>query len=319
MACAKTCLILGAGASKPYGYPLGWQLKERIIQYCLSKAPYCAPPEKLSETWHRLEQFARRFDEDDSTTIDAFLNTLPKNDELGRHGRMAIVAVLSAYEDAFDERERWYGSVLDLLEAPGDFTSLKIITFNYDRSFEFFVSRYIQRRDKSSPQTAREKFQQQVEVEHVYGCYAKLPHFAGANAIAPEYGSLTGHDSWKGAIENIQLIGEEMLKGEHVCRATEWIASADYIIILGFGFDHTNLNLIGLDSLPAGKFVFSSGFRLPNETRSRVRWSCIPTKFYFAGANASIETFLEESRILSFAARGEPVEDFYRRVGSGTG
>ena len=46
MSSPTVCLILAAGASKPYGYPLGWQLKERIIQYCLSKPPDCAPPEK---------------------------------------------------------------------------------------------------------------------------------------------------------------------------------------------------------------------------------------------------------------------------------
>ena len=72
MSSPKTCLILGAGASKPYGYPLGWQLKERMIQYCLSKPPYCAPPDKRDETWDKLEQFAQRFDDDESPTIDLF-------------------------------------------------------------------------------------------------------------------------------------------------------------------------------------------------------------------------------------------------------
>ncbi len=117
MSSPTVCLILGAGASKPYGYPLGWQLKERIIQYCLSKPPDCAPPEKRAETWDKLEQFGRRFDQDQSATIDAFLSTLRREDELGRHGRMAIVAVLRTYEHCYEERKEWYEKNFEFLES----------------------------------------------------------------------------------------------------------------------------------------------------------------------------------------------------------
>ena len=34
MSPAKTCFILGAGASKPYGYWLGSELKREILRYC---------------------------------------------------------------------------------------------------------------------------------------------------------------------------------------------------------------------------------------------------------------------------------------------
>lgn len=317
MISSKVCLILGAGASKPYGYPLGWELKQRIIQYCLSQPPYCAPPEKCSETWDKLERFARRFDHDDSATIDAFLETLPKDDELGRHGRMAIVAVLSTYEHKYDERAEWYDKIFAFLESKTDSASLKVVTFNYDRSLEFFLSRSIEKNGQSSPQVARERFQQVVEIEHVYGCFANLPNFPGKAAVSVEYASLTGHDLWKGGLERIQVIGEAMPEGEHICRSKQWIAESDYIVVLGFGFDHTNLNLIGLDNLPVGKFVFSSGFKLGGETRSRVRWSCTPTKFHFASENARIVTFLESSRLLISAAGGEPVGDVYRELGPG--
>ena len=93
------CLILGAGASRPYGYPVAWQLKERAIQYCLSKPVDCAPKVLLSKTHALLERFALRFDSDDSRSIDAFLTRLATGNaediELSRHGRMAIAAVLS--------------------------------------------------------------------------------------------------------------------------------------------------------------------------------------------------------------------------------
>ena len=313
----KTCLILGAGASKPSGYPLGWQLKERIIQYCLSKPPYCAPRGKRDETWDKLEQFAQRFDDDESPTIDAFLNKLPKEDELGRHGRMALVAVLSTYEHAYDEREQWYDKVFAFLESTTDFTPLRVVTFNYDRSFEFFLTRSIEKHHQLSMQAARERFQEVVEIDHVYGYIANLPHFSRSRGLTVEYAQLTGHDLWKAGLEGIQLIGDAMPVGEHISRSKQWIAESDYVIVLGFGFDHINLNLIGLDSLSAGTFLFCSSFKLNAETRSRVRWSCTPAKVHFAGEDTDIATFLRSSRLLSSTVSREPVERVYARLGPG--
>ncbi len=300
-----------------YGYPLGWQLKERIIQYCLSKPPDCAPPEKRAETWDKLEQFGRRFDQDQSATIDAFLSTLRREDELGRHGRMAIVAVLRTYEHCYEERKEWYEKNFEFLESKPNSNSLKVVTFNYDRSFEFFLSRSIERHHNIPAQEARKRFQQLVEIEHVYGCFADLPGFSTNLATSVEYAELTGHDGWKGGLERIQLIGEAIPNGPHVRRSKEWIQKSDYIIVLGFGFDYTNLSLIGLDDLSSEKFLFCSGFKLTAETRSRVRWSCAPAKVHFAREDADIGRFLDSSRVLSSVIDREHVERAYARLGPG--
>src|SRR5271163_5011571 len=92
------CIILGAGASKPYGYPLGGELKQRIIQYCISKPQDCAPEENLYETWGHLEAVAQRLDFSQAQTIDQFLEEFRgvidgRDYELGQHARMAVAAV----------------------------------------------------------------------------------------------------------------------------------------------------------------------------------------------------------------------------------
>jgi hypothetical protein len=100
----RVCLVLGAGASKPYGYPLGFELKQRIIQYCLSKPQDCAVPSELKKHHEILEDVAHRLDTSASLTIDQFLDEFRNciehtNDwEIGQHARMAVAAVLFRHE-----------------------------------------------------------------------------------------------------------------------------------------------------------------------------------------------------------------------------
>ena len=231
---------------------------------------------------------------------------------------MALVAVLSTYERAYDEREQWYDNVSAFLESVTDSRPLRVVTFNYDRSFEFFVARSIEKHHQLSMQAARERFQRVVTIEHVYGYIANLPHLSQSRGLTVEYAQLTGHDLWKAGLEAIQLIGDAMPDGEHISRTKQWISESDYVIVLGFGFDHANVNLIGLDSLSAGKFLFCSGFKLNAETRNQVRWSCTPARVHFARQDANISTFFQSSRLLSSALTGEPAENAYARLGPGT-
>lgn len=319
MSPSNVCFILGAGASKPYGYPLGWQLKERIIQYCLSPPPLYLPRDLLSKTQAKLKEFAHRFDEDDSPTVDAFLKKLPKDHALSIHGRMAVVAVLGACEHAYDPKKKdwWYDLILPLLKLEAE---IRIVTFNYDRSLEYFLSRSLERTELLSEEArkeeARKRFNERIDIAHVYGCLARLPYFQEKWKRAFEYGALTGRGSSIGSKE-IDFIWDPRRNGEFLSRSKQWILESDYVIALGFGFHHTNLNLIGLDNLPGGKSVFSSGFRLAAETRNQVRWTCAPAKFHFASENATIAGFLKGSQLLGSVAKGEPVADAYARLGPG--
>ena len=99
---------------------------------------------------------------------------------------MAIVSVLRAYEHCYEERKEWYEKIFEFLESKPNSNFLKVVTFNYDRSFEFFLSRSIERHHNIPTQEARKRFQQLVEIEHVYGCFADLPGFSTNHATSVE-------------------------------------------------------------------------------------------------------------------------------------
>src|SRR5712671_6905977 len=74
---AKTCLILGAGASKPYGYPLGEELAQKIIACGMEGRNNWAEPGGLREAKSRAITVASRFAKcriaKPNMTVDEFL------------------------------------------------------------------------------------------------------------------------------------------------------------------------------------------------------------------------------------------------------
>lgn len=318
----KTCLILGAGASKPYGFALGRDLKTLILKYCASKPTDCAPDE-VEKTWGVLEHFARKFEEDSSETIDQFLLTLPDGEEereLREHGKMALARVLGNDEipvnNPRDRYRDWYEDAFrcaDLLSQAGE--KLRVVTFNYERSFEYYGSLAAQECLGGSVQDSRSRFQDQIEIAHVYGQLLPLPWIIdGSSRDDPvaEYGDIAGWPAWK-AREKMRTVNLGTPCPATRDRCCRWIREAEYILVLGFGYDDSNLKHIGLDRVDAGKFIFSSGFKLEEKCRNRVR-SSIPPTVHFAGEHVDIATFLRTSELLDSAAKGKPAEHVFKML-----
>ena len=138
-----TVFVLGAGASHPYGFPLGQGLLNEVVRE-LSNADgefhheVCAVIREVE----RVKAFARDLRLCGRSSIDAFLET---RQEFVDVGKAAIARVLSEYES--DGRlthdrpdEGWYHYLFDrmLTRSPDDFRNnrLCVVTFNFERSFE---------------------------------------------------------------------------------------------------------------------------------------------------------------------------------------
>ncbi|MBU4460126.1 MAG: hypothetical protein KJ579_06130, partial [Verrucomicrobia bacterium] len=139
-----TVLVLGAGASAHLGYPLGASLVQRILALqgtaeaqlisSLLQNQGCA--ETLDSMLDALLKSGRE-------SIDAFLAHHPP---FSLAGRLAIAACLIPHERPANLYSRgtdnWYRRLLSAMDAPfADFAKnrLSIITYNYDRSLEFFL------------------------------------------------------------------------------------------------------------------------------------------------------------------------------------
>jgi len=119
--------------------------------------------------------------------------------------------------------------------------NLRIITFNYDRSFEeFFIgslmfSYGIERRD------AIELFRSTVDITHAYG---KLGSIYGGSKR--DYNDSLSHKPLTTAIEGIELI-YEVKSSQKKNRLVDYIEKSDRIIFMGFGYHEENLDILGLN------------------------------------------------------------------------
>jgi hypothetical protein len=146
-----TVLVLGAGASYPYGFPTAKGLKELICDAFAS--PTTRATLLLSDESDDLKysppsaeeffQFREAFLKSGQPSVDAFLEHRPN---FLRVGKLAIAHCLIPFEDEaklyrpdLSRGGNWYEylsvKLSSSFEQFGD-NKLSIITFNYDRSVE---------------------------------------------------------------------------------------------------------------------------------------------------------------------------------------
>ena len=143
-----TTLILGAGASQPFGFPTGSELRARILG--LTRLNDTDSKNLLSIFGFNQDQvmfFCDSFRKSGKASIDSFLE---HRQEFSRIGKYAIAVALISNEDEnklFDVRNlNWYQYLYSKITTdffPTDFLDLtrnrlSILTFNYDRSIEHY-------------------------------------------------------------------------------------------------------------------------------------------------------------------------------------
>src|ERR1039458_10590252 len=141
-----TVLILGAGASKPYDYPLGSELKSDIIKSLkIMLETNTGWVTELGCDNDLIWDFISKFSASPRTSIDSFLNYQKK--EFEKIGKIAIVDAISKCEDKnkfYPKNDDWYTYLANFLfDCSFDDISnnkIGIITYNYDRSLEFFLN-----------------------------------------------------------------------------------------------------------------------------------------------------------------------------------
>ena len=192
----NTVFILGAGASKPFGYPTGLELKDEIIK-------------KFSYYFKKLNEFDKhipadlksyyneitpKFIEDlkrsnPDTSIDLFLSRNQKYKEIGKIA-IALVIMRSEITGKFRNNpvnpdQDWcsylFLEMAKTLPGENDYGKLKeneihFITFNYDRSFEYllydrFIHDFTEIQDPEDSASTLIPF----NIIHVYGVLSKLP------------------------------------------------------------------------------------------------------------------------------------------------
>ncbi len=284
----NTVLILGAGASCDFGYPTGAGLIERIKETIKKEKVYKNHYKKslsiISEHSRITDLFYNQhsvlFNEDEDLrlllkalekvppcTIDSFL----KNNSSHKIGKQMVAYQILKYEilnsnnGSLLPANNWHIFLADVISKcnPQDILNkLTIITFNYDHSLEYGLYHILKNSDYNDhdAQTFCEKFCKE-NIIHVYGKirtdtidiytkYGKLP------LIDDNHNDNIAKNTirWILAEECAQRIlvireREQLPYTDHIKKARKSLQNADRIIILGFGFDNDNIDLLDLKNL----------------------------------------------------------------------
>lgn len=190
------------------------------------------------------------------------------------------------------------------------------MTFNYDLSLEYYLLQAFAATYALSTEGALDLFNQTVEVIHVYGQLDTIWQLGGGGH---EYGGKLEFRDQVEVGKKIKIIGRDPQAPEFV-RAQEVIRSADYVGILGFGYDDTNVANLALAETLQGKAVFSTGYDLGYGMRAKVRHAVGP--LLIGSPRHKVGTFLRKSGFLHWAntprLRGELLMDRLRKYGDGS-
>ena len=248
MISSPTVLVLGAGASIPYGFPSGFALREQILDIHNDRDDV----RKLAELGFdvgALGAFQRRFQASHLASIDLFLKQQPEYAPLGK---LCIAACIGRVEAAFSRKfldssavlSDWYpmlwNAIADVPESEFLANRLSIITFNYDRSLEIFLSFAYANTYNLNPSAARFKLAQTVEIVHVYG---DLGDLLTATRDSLVEGTTFGVNELRESLNSIRVIGDRV-QANTKTQCGELMGAADRVCYLGFGFAPENCDAI---------------------------------------------------------------------------
>lgn len=272
-----TILILGAGASKPYGFPTGPELKQIILENLTSNNPQwfeALDAQNVDKSF--ASRFAAQFMRSGRITIDSFLSF---HSEFIPVGKICIALALIPFEEqnrlhplVSSDDEGWYDYFSNKLATPNGITqsgNITIITFNYDRSLDQYI--YDVLADLYSTKIENSEIDinrllDSIPIHHIHGQLGRLPwNNRAARRYYPDLDRKSLEIAWK----SIRVPSEQ-----HENKPMETII--DYslrqsarIYFLGFSYDEDNLEKLGIKNMK-DKTIIGTSFGLTDLERNDI-------------------------------------------------
>jgi hypothetical protein len=272
----STCFILGAGASQPYGFPLGRQLLELLCSVLDGEqSPIRRMILDLGVEAKEIKDFTNALYHSGFGSIDTFLERRPEFTDIGR---LTVALKLSQAEADSNVTARhhdghWmeylYSHMSSNVKKVDDFVKNKIsfITFNYDRSLERYLQASLTNGYGISPERAL-AIVNELNIFHIHG----------------KIGSLDAHDNYyvpyiKNAYEQIlrnYKTNQLSFRFYHEISAEEvdekilsMYRGTSRFYFIGFGYAQDNLNKIAHISRSGVKKI-GTAFGLEDMERQRI-------------------------------------------------
>jgi hypothetical protein len=285
----NTVLILGAGASLPYGFPLGSSLLAKIaanietrIESLVSN-DHRLSGERKSELIHNAELLKNKILELNPESIDLLLSRWPSLEEIGKLA--ILMEILEAETDSKQvisatKPGLWYPSFfhkmsddvtceeeIDLLYE----NKVAVITFNYDRSFEFKLRHLILNFVETKNKEKLSAYFESIPILHVYGKIGEP--FKEDDPTFCKYGQKYNFDLLSKLAMNIDVMYSSREKQTQE-KIKELLASARQVLFLGFGFHSSNLEKIHFKRPSSSATLtdyFGTAIGIPNKRQEELK------------------------------------------------
>lgn len=262
---SRTVIVLGAGASKPYGFPTGPELRHDLVTRILAR-PKEAEKAKLagrakprlyeyyeiltahSHNSSLLDECQKALSRSWATSVDMFMST--QRPEIRVVCKAAIVLAIAEAEstedglffappnvDWFRYLWRYLHKGCKTLQQFRDLNSLAFVTFNYDRTLEWSLANAVM-------------YAYGTGFDEALKAIPRIVHFYGDLGLISErrYGAPPDLDGLPRATERILVVDESENLTKNMANARELLRQAERVLFLGFGYDETNMRLLGMTS-----------------------------------------------------------------------
>ncbi|HUT88404.1 MAG TPA: hypothetical protein VMY37_02815 [Thermoguttaceae bacterium] len=254
----RIVLILGAGASVPYGFPTGAQLcrwvrglidhpKDPFNRSVWDRAKPVLQELGFDEVQQR--EFVHALSRSGRRSVDAFLEFRQEFVDIGKAFIAYFLILRENERSLFDVTPDWYHYLFDKMNCPlksFSLNRLSIITFNYDRSFEHFLFTAL-RNSYGATEDLVASAVQIIPITHVHGQLGLLPWQSGASPenVRP-YEATPSARNVRVAADGIKIISEAEDSTPEFEEAHNYLEDAKQVHFLGFGYFPKNMQRLRL-------------------------------------------------------------------------
>ncbi len=262
----KTVFVVGAGLSNDYGFPLGPELKNRILK---GTDPYSSTPtvkqnlsilDELGFDAKEINIFRRQLATGVFDTIDLFLERREGDNysRLRKLGRTAIAMTLIPLElpqqQVGQTDADFYSFLFDRMakktskEAFAE-NKITIITYNYDRSYENFLQTALINHYDLTPAEANDMIKK-MKIIHVHGSLGGMPW---QDKTRRDYAPILSPTLVDIASKSIVTFNDADANSTEYVDARKEMSEASNLVFVGFGFHPMNLSRLAAGISPANK------------------------------------------------------------------
>jgi len=275
----NTVFVLGAGASCPFGFPIGKELVRIIIQNLTSRNLLRQILSNHGFDEDKINDFGKALLGAQPASIDTFLEHRLDFEKIGKE---AIAGSLLPFEcwSGFDKmllnnHKNWYRYLFNRLNTSFetfDNNNLSVITFNYDRSFEHYLFTVLKNTYNKSDEECAEKLKS-IPVVHVHGSLGSLTWQESSLRLV-RYGVWSDERNRGLAVgrggENIIIVHEANKETSEFQKAHELLSQADCVYFLGFGFNKDNARRLKIDTILSNILTKGTAFKLPLQEKQYI-------------------------------------------------